>query len=65
MVDVKLREKLEDILTSNLGDAYFCQRVWSAWDVGTMTQDDFEEVNNSENINDMVDEIIMLFTSKA
>ena len=56
----ELRDKIADILTSNLGDAYFCQRVWSAWNVGTMSEDDFEIVNESESITDIVDEIINL-----
>lgn len=53
----KLREKIRNILTSNLGDSYFCTRVWSAWSCGTMTDDDFEPVVDSENIEDIVNEI--------
>ncbi len=56
----ELRDKISDILTSNLGDSYYCSRVWSAWSYGTMTEDDFEEVNESENIDDIVNEILPL-----
>jgi len=29
---------------------YRCNRVWEAWQVGTMTEEDFEEVDLSEDI---------------
>jgi hypothetical protein len=30
-----------DAVAEALGDSYDCTRVWSAWGVGTMDQDDF------------------------
>lgn len=38
------------------GDAYDCTRVWEAWSVGTMSEDDFEPI--TEDI-DRVNEIAM------
>ncbi|MEQ8308050.1 MAG: hypothetical protein RIA09_15950 [Hoeflea sp.] len=39
---------LKDLITSALGDqlsgAYDCDRCWSAWSVGTMTSNDFHEI---------------------
>ncbi len=55
-----MEEKLKEILQKNLADSYFCNRVWSAWSYGTMTEDDFEEVNESENIYDIIKEILEL-----
>ncbi|WP_418145537.1 hypothetical protein ABL850_15870 [Variovorax paradoxus] len=33
-----------DAVAAALGDAYDCTRVWQAWGVGTMSQDDFSSV---------------------
>ncbi|MDT9046442.1 hypothetical protein RSW36_25160 [Escherichia coli] len=38
------RQRVRDAIAEALGDAYDCMRVWSAWGVGTMTQDDFQLV---------------------
>jgi len=46
-----LREAIHNALSSELGDTYDCGRVWDAWHVGTMGEDDFTPVN------DRVDEI--------
>lgn len=35
------RNKVRDAIAETLGGAYDCLRVWSAWGVGTMSQDDF------------------------
>jgi hypothetical protein len=35
---------VRDAIAETLGDAYDCTRVWSAWGVGTMSQDDFVPV---------------------
>lgn len=37
-----LVDVVTDTLISELGDTYDCGRVWSAWSVGTMGEDDFE-----------------------
>jgi hypothetical protein len=35
-------ERLAELFAQMLGDTYHCTRVWSAWGVGTMSEDDFE-----------------------
>lgn len=37
-------EAVRDAIAASLGDTYDCTRVWSAWSVGTMSQDDFVPV---------------------
>lgn len=46
-----LHSLLADALASELVGAYDCIRVWEAWSVGTMGQDDFSPVQ------DRIDEI--------
>jgi dihydrofolate reductase (trimethoprim resistance protein) len=41
-----LREAIHNALSSELGDTYDCGRVWDAWHVGTMGEDDFTPVND-------------------
>lgn len=41
---LKQLEVVRDALAQTLGDAYDCTRVWSAWGIGTMSQDDFSLV---------------------
>jgi hypothetical protein len=48
VVPTFLRIKLRDAFAEVLGDAYDCTRVWSAWSVGTMTEDDFSPISESE-----------------
>lgn len=40
----KLRDAIHDALASELSCAYDCTRVWEAWSVGTMGEDDFEPI---------------------
>ena len=49
---VELRVCIQRGLLAELGDTYDCTRVWEAWGVGTMDQDDFVPVL------DRLDEII-------
>lgn len=44
--DLALREKIADHLKAEFGDTYDCTRVWEAWSVGTMTDEDFEPVTD-------------------
>jgi hypothetical protein len=37
-----------------LGDTYACTRVWEAWQVGTMTEDDFQAVTETEIAGDLI-----------
>lgn len=43
------REAMRDIIAQSIGgDTYDCTRVWSAWGVGTMSEDDFVPVVGQE-----------------
>jgi len=45
----KEREQiLENELHKFLDGLLICNRVWEAWGVGTMTQDDFESADNED-----------------
>lgn len=44
IVDDACRERVQDAVAEALGDALDCTRVWSAWRVGTMGEDDFQRV---------------------
>lgn len=50
----EIRTVLRDALASGLTMAYGCSRVWSAWGVGTMSQDDFYPASECE---DLLDEL--------
>lgn len=53
---VWLREALLQALSSELScGVYDCTRVWEAWSVGTMDQDDFTPI--SERLDDIVDSV--------
>ena len=43
-IPADLEELIAEHLGGELGDAYDCTRVWEAWGVGTMSEDDFEPV---------------------
>ena len=49
------QEKVRDALSARLGDAMDCTRVWSAWGVGTMSEDDFQLLaDNDERLDELV-----------
>jgi len=41
-------DALTDLIAGHLSLTYHCTRVWNAWNVGTMSQDDFEPVDESD-----------------
>lgn len=50
------KQAVRDAVASALGDAYDCQRIWSAWGVGTMSSNDFSLVaEDDERLNDITD----------
>ena len=53
MIDI---EKLRKMLNSQLSDAYYCTRVWEAWNFNTMSEDDFEQVDSEEIVNMIIEE---------
>lgn len=50
----KVNEDEKEKIRKILGDTYICERVWSAWEAGTMTKDDFSEASDSE---ELIDEL--------
>jgi len=58
------REDLKRIIVENLKGNYYCDRVWSAWSYGTMTEDDFSPSEESDSIDDFADDILTLFEPK-
>jgi hypothetical protein len=52
-----LRDFLTAALEAELGDAYDCTRVWSAWGYGTMSENDFRPVNNR--LDEIVDGLLV------
>jgi hypothetical protein len=51
---IPLTDGVRDAVADSLGGAYDCLRVWSAWGVGTMGEDDFQLVTDDS---DRVEEI--------
>lgn len=45
---------LRKILRGFLNGEHYCRRTWSAWQAGTMTEDDFEPID----ADDIADSII-------
>lgn len=52
------REALVDLIAEHLNGTYHCTRVWEAWHVGTMSQDDFEPVDESDTPGEIADAIL-------
>ncbi len=51
----QIREKARELIAQTLKGNYSCGRVWEAWQVGTMTQDDFTPLEEDDDvINDLV-----------
>lgn len=46
--------RIRDAIAKEIGDLYYCGRVWEAWGVGTMSQDDFTQVDQMDEILDNV-----------
>jgi hypothetical protein len=54
-------EVMSDLIAETIGgDTYDCTRVWSAWGVGTMSEDDFVPISH-ERISEMANAYINLF----
>ena len=60
-----LREKLIDLIAEHLSGTYHCTRVWEAWNVGTMSQDDFEDVSESDTPAELADAILAEISTAA
>ncbi|GAA0493452.1 hypothetical protein GCM10009097_06610 [Pigmentiphaga daeguensis] len=52
------RDTLVDLIAVHLSGTYHCTRVWSAWSFGTMSEDDFEDVSESDTPSELADAIL-------
>jgi|GEM_PF-2134366 len=59
------KEALIDLIAGMLGDTYHCTRVWHAWGVGTMSEDDFHPVDESDTPAEIADTVLALYASAA
>lgn len=60
----ELPESVLDAVAEALGDAYDCTRVWEAWFVGTMSQDDFHSVaDSSERVEEIARAAVSAFVA--
>lgn len=56
-------EQLTQLIADRLSGTYHCTRVWEAWRVGTMSQDDFEDVGESDTPAELAAEIVSLLAT--
>ena len=50
------KERLREAISEALGEALDCTRVWEAWGYSTMSQDDFQPVNDDpDRLEELVD----------
>jgi hypothetical protein len=65
MISEPAKGRLRDALRNNLRGALFCTRVWDAWSVGTMSENDFVDVTEDDNfIEGTVNEILLALMNK-
>ena len=58
-------ERIADTVRDYLGDIFECTRVWEAWQVGTMTQNDFTPADETELADDIAGAVATLYTHPA
>lgn len=51
-------QRLREIIDEHLTAAYACTRVWEAWSVGTMAEDDFVPLRETEFVDDLTAAIL-------
>jgi len=64
-VQLLSKEAIADIIREHLGDTYVCGRVWAAWNVGTMSKNDFTPAAECELADDAADAIRAALASTA
>lgn len=57
------RDALIDAIAQGLHGTWHCTRVWEAWHVGTLSQDDFEPVDESETPTEIADAVLALLAA--
>ena len=58
-------ERIADTVRDHLGDIFACTRVWEAWQVGTMTQNDFTPADETELADEIAGAVATLYTHPA
>ena len=51
---------ITELLTKEIktwNDVFYCTRVQEAWQYGTMTQDDFEQLSDTEAFTEIIEEV--------
>lgn len=56
-------DALTDKIASMLHGAYHCLRVWEAWRIGTMSEDDFESVGESDSPREIAEAILEMLAA--
>lgn len=54
----ELRTTLIDVIAQGLSGTWHCNRVWEAWHVGTMSQEDFSPVEESDTPTELADAVL-------
>lgn len=58
------KEALTDLIAQGLNGTYHCTRVWSAWGVGTMSENDFAPVDESETPGELADAVLAMLAAQ-
>jgi hypothetical protein len=57
------RQTLIDVIAQGLSGTWHCLRVWNAWSFGTMSQDDFVPVDESDTPAELADAVLALLST--
>jgi hypothetical protein len=58
-------EQIADLVRDHLTSVYVCTRVWNAWQVGTMTEDDFIPASEIEMADEIAEAVFALLPAPA
>lgn len=58
-----LRAILIDVIAQGLSGTWHCNRVWEAWNVGTMSQEDFSPADESDTPTELADAVLAAFAA--
>lgn len=64
-IDRITQEQIREVIGQHLTSMYACTRVWEAWSVGTMSEDDFVPAGETEFADDLANTIAALLQSTA
>gem|GEM_PF-5528441 len=58
-------EQIANLVRTHLTSIYACTRVWEAWQVGTMTEDDFIPASEIEMADEIAEAVVALLTAPS